>query len=182
MCEPVTEIAQPNTWQQVSEARRMAFEPSQEQALAVFTASGEAARFLVSQKWQVTYFVLTAYVALTAAPRLIRNVANWVWVATNWGCVFLAAVTAVLAWVHLCSLHREHKDRLAEVQAAAKELPVVLQIHGKEADEPGLLIVGLVAAIWIGAWLVIWINVAGIRARRAAEQNVARQSRGNAGL
>jgi hypothetical protein len=61
-------------------------------------------------------------------------------------------------------LHREHKERLAEVHAAATELTGALQIRaaakvGKELAEPGLLIVGLVAAVVIGAGLVTVINL-----------------------
>jgi hypothetical protein len=80
----------------------MAFGPSEAQALAVFTASGEASRFLASQKWQVTFLVLSAYVALTAAPRLISgNAANGVRDRVSLGCVVLAALIAVAAWYHL---------------------------------------------------------------------------------
>ena len=131
----------------------MTFE--QEQALAVFTASGEAARFIVGQKWQVTYLVLLAYAALAAAPRAIcNNVANSF-------CAVVALGTAALASYHLSSLHQEHKDRHEEVfDAAAKELPLVLEIHEwTRAPPPGDIIWSQVAAVWIGAVLVIWINL-----------------------
>lgn len=91
----------------------MGFETSQE--LAMFTASREALRWLVSLKWQVTYFAMIAYVALTAAPRWIsENAANGVRDLVNWGCAGLAALIAPIAWYHLFSLHRQHRDRLAE--------------------------------------------------------------------
>jgi hypothetical protein len=151
-------------WKEVADnrrQRRMAFEPSQEQALAVFTASGEAVRFLVSQKWHVTYLVLLAYGALAAAPPLIcKNVANSVCVAANRGCAVVALVLAGFASWHLCNLDKEHAQQFEIVYAAGKELQLVLDLHGwTEAPEPGSLILLLVGAVLIGAVLVICINL-----------------------
>jgi hypothetical protein len=139
----------------------MALEPGQE-ALVVFTASGEAILWLESQRWQVTYFVLLAYAALAAAPQLIcKNAANGVRVLVNWSCVgFVCAIAGLASW-HLWNLQEEHSDQFKILyDAARRELPLVLDLHGwKEAPEPGRLVWGLVAAVWIGALLVIGISL-----------------------
>jgi hypothetical protein len=114
----------------------MAFDPSPEQALAVFTASGEAHRFLVGQMWQVTYFALLAHGALAAAPTLIGD-RGQVWVAVNWFCAFVAAGIAVLASCYLLSLYEADAKRLEEVYAAGKKLPLVRSfISGRARPNP----------------------------------------------
>jgi hypothetical protein len=107
---------------------------SEEQALAVFTSSGEAIRFLQSQMWQVTYFVLLAYVALVTAPELIcGNVATGVCIAPNLVCAVFAIVTGFGAGWYLRNMHRQAGIRLNEVRAAAhRSLPEVVEIHGGE--------------------------------------------------
>jgi hypothetical protein len=113
------------------------FPRSQEQALAVFTSSGEAHRFVVGQMWQVTYLVLLAYVALAAAPPLIDDSKAGVnWVAMNLVCAFLAPVIVVLASAYLWSLYQADTKRLKEVYAAGEKLPVVLSECPTITDQP----------------------------------------------
>jgi hypothetical protein len=151
---------------------------SEEQALAVFTSSGEASRFLRGQMWQVTYLILLAYVALITAPELIcTNAAKGVCVAPNLVCIALAIVTAVGASWYLRNLHRQAGRRLEEARAAGRMLPVVSRLHGSaeapqpdasslsedgERRGPGRLIWLLLIAVWIGAVLAFWTNLSRI--------------------
>jgi hypothetical protein len=138
---------------------------NQAQALAVFTNSGEANRFLQGQMWQVTYLILLAYGALVVAPeRIFRNgAANWVCIAANLFCAVLASVAAVLAHIYLGNLDGQAGRRLEEVRAAAQTwLPVVVDLHGWRCappPNPGRIIWLLQSAVWIGALLVICINL-----------------------
>jgi hypothetical protein len=138
-----------------------------EQALAVFTSSGEASRFLQGQMWQVTYLILLAYGALATAPGLIRrNVASGGRVAAYGFCAVLAFVIAVPAHIYLGNLHWQAGERLEEVRAAGRMLPVVADLMGwRECvppPKPGRLILLLGIAVWVGAGLVIWINLSRI--------------------
>ena len=89
----------------------MPFGASEEQALAVFTSSGEAVRSLISQRWQVTYYVLAAYVALVAVPKWISKDAN----VARGVCTVLAFVTAVVASWHLWNLREEHAEQIGHL-------------------------------------------------------------------
>jgi hypothetical protein len=140
------------------------FAPSPEQALAVYTSSGEAHRFVVGQMWQVTYLVLLAYAALAAAPPLIgEDVADLIWIAANSLCAVLAPVIARLASMHLRNLHQTDTRHLERVYKAAKELQLVLDLHGwKAAPRPGRRICALMTAVLFGALLTIGINLSRI--------------------
>ena len=50
----------------------MVLEAGQE-AMEVFKASGQAVRFLMSERWQVTNYALAAYVAVVVTPELISK-------------------------------------------------------------------------------------------------------------
>jgi hypothetical protein len=134
---------------------------NQEQALAVYTSSGEAVRFFIGQRWQATNYVLAAYVALVVAPELIcKNVANGICVLANSVGAALAALTFVLASVHLCNLREEHADQLDLLNAARMKLPLVAELHGPPPSPgPGRIIWVLIAALFVGALLVALINL-----------------------
>jgi hypothetical protein len=146
---------------------------NQEQALSVFTSAGEAIRFLASERWQVTYFVFLAYVALVTTPELIcKNVANCVCLVANASCAVVAFLLLFPASYHLLNLQEQHAELLCILDAAEQKLPVVLELVG-QPDRPGRVYWGLLAALIIGAVLVICINGSRIASSR---RTVAHQS------
>jgi hypothetical protein len=140
----------------------MPFGASEEQALAVFTSSGEAVRFLIGQRWQVTNYALAAYVALVAAPEWISKNDHRSQITAGLLCAVLAFVTFGLTSYHLCNLQEEHADQLGRVYTAGMKLSLVAELHGwptASPGEPGGVICAMVAALFVGALLVAWINV-----------------------
>src|SRR5690606_34290060 len=132
----------------------MPFAGSEEQALAVFTSAGEAARSLIGQRWQVTYYVLAAYAALVTAPELIARYQNW----ARFVCAFLAGCIAVPASRHLWLLWGRHDRQIDISEAAAKELSLVLKLLRWDQEPPlgaGASYLLLIAAVIVGAGLVI---------------------------
>jgi hypothetical protein len=139
----------------------MAFEASQEQALAVYISAGEAVRFLIGQRWQVTNYALLAYVALAAAPEWISRNGRRSQIAAGLLCTIFAFVIFGLTSFHLWNLHEQHADQLDLVYAAGKKLPLVEKLRGWPPPPigPGRVLCALVAALFIGALLVAWINL-----------------------
>jgi hypothetical protein len=142
----------------------MPLEAGQEQALEVFKASGEAVRFLMGERWQVTNYALAAYVALVATPELIyRYRKDRVCFLANLFCIALAIIIAVAASWHLCNLREQHAEHVETMYAAANDdLPRVLELLGwKKARPagPGRVYSALVLALFVGAVLVALINL-----------------------
>jgi hypothetical protein len=138
----------------------------QEQALAVFNHAGEEIRFFKGQQWMLTNYALLAYGALAAAPQLIgdsRDVANWVWVASNLGCAVLVPLAGWLTWGRLTTLNdalNKERNRMSE---AKSKLPLIQQIHSNfpPGDRNVTEILGVV--LLSGALVAIGINLLRIR-------------------
>ena len=133
-----------------------AFEPSQEQALAVFNHAAQEIRFFKGQQWLVTNYALITYGALAATPQLIDDTCLKA-VASALCAAVVALPAGAAGWV-LYSLDEALDKERRRMDKARCKLPMVAKLHANGRVD-GSVIWILRGAVVVGALLAIGINI-----------------------